>query len=273
MNIYNVKKIKCPLCGKAYVSKEAVYEHISREHSFEIPDGMPPDRFFYDMTHNGKRSHCIICKRPTPWNPRTHKYSRLCGRAECAAKNRKIFEERMMATHKMINMCADPEHQKKMLAARSISGIYKWIDGGSTPYVGSYEKDFLKNCCDIMLDFKADDIIGPSPNVYKYKYDGKEHFYIPDFYIPDLKLEVEIKDGGDNPNMHPKIQKIDKVKERCKDMVLCKQKDSNYIKIENKNYTQFIALVNKLSEDNLSTSEESNKIKVVPEIAELKNVK
>jgi hypothetical protein len=86
---------------------------------------------------------------------------------------------------------------------------------------------------------------------------------MPDFYIPDIKLEIEIKDGGDNPNMHHKIQAVDKEKERLKDKVLINQHEYHYIKVVNKNYDKFIALVNKLIAGDISASEEREKIKVV----------
>ena len=63
---------------------------------------------------------------------------------------------------------------------------------------------------------------------------------IPDFFIPSLGLEVEVKDGGDNPNMHHKIQAVDKVKEKLKDQVMVTNKAYHYIKIINKNNRTFL---------------------------------
>jgi len=136
------------------VSKDAVYDHIERSHSDMIPEGIPSDQYYYDLTHD-KHTVCVICKRRTPWNPKTHKYARLCGRKECAQKNREIFKERMMRVYNKYNLANDPEHQKKMLAARKISGKYQWENGGEpTTYVGSYEKDFLLNC-DTVFNFES----------------------------------------------------------------------------------------------------------------------
>ena len=243
----SIKKFKCPICGSKYVSKEAVYSHIEHHHQDEIPKGVSSDQYFYDLTHKGQRTHCTICKQLTPWNPKTHKYHRLCGRPACERRNREIFEERMMRVHNTTNLASDPVHQSKMLAGRRISDVYKWSSGGETLYTGSYEKDFLR-VCDLMLDMTVEDVQGPSPNVYRYVYEGKTHFYMPDFYFPDLKLEVEIKDGGDNPNMHPKIQAVDKVKEQLKDKAIAQSRSTNYIKIVNKNYGQFLNLVPQLRE-------------------------
>ena len=258
-----IKNVKCPLCGKKYVSKDAIYSHILNSHSKEIPEGVPVDEYYYDITHNGKKSYCVICHKLTPWNPRTHKYHRLCGNEECNRKNREIFKERSLNKNGTFNYAKDPEHQRKMLAHRSISGVYKWSTGGETNYVGSYELDFLKTCCDNILDLKADDIEGPSTHTYKYEYKGEDHFYIPDFNIPDMKIEIEIKDGGDNPNMHHKIQEVDKVKEKNKDIVMLNQTDTHYIKIVNKQYGAFINLFTKIRSGELTEEEEKNKIKII----------
>ena len=259
----NIKKIVCPYCGGKYVSKPAVFAHIENQHPEQIPEGTPVDKAYYDMTHIGvKRAGCAICHGDTPWNPRTHKYQRLCGREACAKKTREIFHERMMKKYKTDNLAADPEHQRKMLQGRKISGEYKWADGGTTTYVGSYELEFLR-FCDSVLDMKSTDILAPSPNTYKYKYENSEHFYIPDFYIPDLNLEIEIKDGGSNPNMHHKIQSVDKVKEMAKDAVMVKQKNCNYIKIVDKQHGKFAALFKKLSSEDISKSESLDKIKII----------
>ena len=254
-------KIKCPICGNFYISHDGVYGHMQRSHADEIPEGMPADQYFYDLTHKGKVSKCVICKRPTKWNERTHKYHRLCDSPACREKNRKIFQERMMKIHGTDNLAKDPEHQQKMLHGRSISGEYEWSSGGKTQYVGSYEKDFLE-ICDNLLNLHQSDVI-PSPHVFKYVYDNATHFYMPDFYIPDIKLEVEIKDGGDNPNMHHKIQAVDKEKERLKDKVLINQHEYHYIKVVNKKYEKFLALVSKLIAGDISVSEEREKIKIV----------
>jgi len=254
-------KIKCPLCGNAYINHDAVYSHMDRMHREEIPAGIPSDQYYYDMTHQGKQSHCVICGKPTPWNSRTHKYHRLCGNPACKEQVRKDFHDRMMRTHGTDNLAVDPEHQRKMLMNRSISGVYEWSTGGKTPFVGSYEKDFLK-VCDTILDLHASDVI-PSPFTYLYKYENQDHFYIPDFYIPDIQLEIEIKDGGSNPNMHHKIQDVDKIKEKLKDQVMLKQRKHHYIKIVNKQYGPFIKLAHKLIQRDITRQEAVNKIKIL----------
>ena len=90
------------------------------------------------------------------------------------------------------------------------------------------------------LGWSPNDVISPSPNTYPYKWkDGSVHFYIPDFFIPSLTLEVEIKESD---NTHPRMEH-EREMEHIKDNMMKKiGKDSsiNYIKIVDKNYDQFI---------------------------------
>ena len=97
--------------------------------------------------------------------------------------------------------------------------------------------------------FDPHDIMAPSPHTYYYTYQGEEHFYIPDFFIPSLDLEVEIKDGGKNPNMMPKIQEVDKVKEQLKDAVMKSNKNTfSYVKICDNDFNKFLLLLSVMRE-------------------------
>ena len=87
-------------------------------------------------------------------------------------------------------------------------------------------------------------------------YEGKKHFYIPDFYVPSLNLEIEIKDGGDNPNMHHKIQDVDKIKEQAKDDVM-KNNQTNYLKIVNKKNEDFLKYLSLARENSVDDKEKS----------------
>ena len=133
-----------------------------------------------------------------------------------------------------------------MLANRSISGKYTWSNSTvETTYTGSYELDFLK-MLDLFFEWDPVDISMPSPHTYTYEYQGEQKFYIPDAFIHSLGLEIEIKDGGDNPNNHHKIQDVDKVKEKLKDDVLTSQRNFHYVKITNKNYENFFEFLNEV---------------------------
>ena len=238
------RPVKCPICQKKYISKLAVYSHIERAHEDILPEGMCGGEYYYRLIY-GRGGRCVICKKETTWNTKTNKFNRFCNNPECKKKYKETFQKRMIKKYGKISLCNDPEHQKKMLAARKISGTYTWSDGsGSLTYTGSYELDFLKYC-DIILNFDVSDIMAPSPHIYSYKYEQKDHFYLPDFYIQSLNLEIEIKASD---NTHHKIVAVDHVKEKLKDDVMRSQKVFNYIKIYDKNYKEFTELVNLLKE-------------------------
>ena len=258
---------KCPLCGeKILKGKNNMVSHVTKEHIDEIPMGQTPGEYVY-LAENGSPRKCMICKNPTEWNTANNRYNAFCS-DKCKREYVKLAHNRVKKTYGKECLLGDPDFQKKMLANRKISGKYRFEDGGEVPYTGSYEEDFCK-VLDHFLGFSSSDVIMPSPHVYKYNYDKKEHFYIPDAFLPSLLLEVEIKDGGANPNMHHKIQNVDKKKEQLKDDVMVKQKDFHYIKVEDKNYEAFFDLVEKLTNDELTENEKTKKIKVIPEHKEL----
>lgn len=232
------KRITCKFCGEYMKSYDLYVSHIESSHSESIPQDMTAWRFVYYLKTGKTHGSCIICKNDTEWNEKTHKYHRFCNNPKCKEKYVETFQNRMIGKYGKVNLLNDPEQQKKMLANRKISGVYTWRDHvHETPYTGTYELSFLKFLDEIM-EFNPEDVIGPSPHTYYYIYEGQKHFYIPDFFIPSLNLEIEIKEGTNN---HPKIQAVDKVKERLKDEVMKSNSNSfNYIKIIEKNNFRFI---------------------------------
>ena len=90
-----------------------------------------------------------------------------------------------------------------------------WDDQHKFRIIGTYEEDFLKKLRS--LGWSPNDVIAPSPNNYWYTWkDGTLHLYIPDFYIPSLSLEVEIKESD---NHHPRMEHAREI-ERLKDQRL-----------------------------------------------------
>ena len=76
-----------------------------------------------------------------------------------------------------------------------------------------------------------------------------------------MNLEIEIKDGGDNPNMHHKIQDVDKVKEKLKDDVVISSK-INYLKIYNKENNRFLKYLNEMN-DNIYNNDKEKQIVMI----------
>ena len=231
-----VKYYKCPECGKKYNTLGGWGEHVQTMHPGTMPEDFTVARYFY-FTLTGKTAgSCIMCKSPTQWNESTGKYDRFCTNPKCKEEYVKIAKKRMRDKYGKEYLLNDPDMQRKMLAAKHISGEYAFSDGsGKLGYVGTYEKDFLM-MMDKFMHYSATDIIAPSPHTYYYEYQGEKHFYIPDFYVPNLNLEIEIKAQD---NTHPKIQAIDKVKERLKDEMMMRNPKINYLKINDKNYNNF----------------------------------
>ena len=248
------KKARCKLCGRVFIDKAHLVAHIDNVHHSQIPEGWSATRYECYLRTGKIEGHCIYCGKPTGFNEKTGKYFRLCKDPKCRKAASDAADRNMIGKFGKTTLLDDPEQQRKMVYARKNSGKYVFEDPDeprykyTVMYDSSYGKDFLE-MLDNFLMFSGQDIIGPSPHTYYYEYEGKRHFYIPDFYIPSLNLEVEIKDGGSNPNTHPKIQAIDKVKEKIKDELMESMKNQiNYIKIVNKEYGPFYALLSELKE-------------------------
>lgn len=246
------KSVKCKICGKTYVSKQALIDHIEKTHSSTIPEGWNAARYENFLRTGKTEGHCVYCKKPTDWNNATGKYNRMCGSEKCKKIARELANKNYIGLHGKPYSINDPEQQKKMVYGRKNSGKYIFESEDGKEYVAmydsSYGKDFFE-MIDTFLSWDGADIIAPSPHTYWYEYEGKKHFYIPDAYSTSLNLEIEIKDGGDNPNNHPKIQAVDKVKEQKKDAVMKSLKGQvNYIKICNKDYSGFFKMLSELKQ-------------------------
>ena len=226
------KTLPCKFCDSIFNDIDRYVAHMELKHGDMIPEDMTPWQFVYFLKTGKTHGSCIMCKKDTGWDEHTHKYKRLCENPKCHDKYVEMFRSRMIGKYGKINLLDDPAQQRVMLSRRKISNIYTWRDHVSTSvYTGSYEKSFLE-FLDTVLMFDPSDVISPSPHTYYYIYENKKHFYFPDFFIPSLNLEVEIKEGT---NKHPKILAVDKVKEKLKDDVMRSNQNSfNYIKIVEK---------------------------------------
>ncbi len=236
--------IHCAYCDDVFDNITNYAKHMEAEHSDLMIPGMSGQQFIYYLKTKKTHGTCIVCKKPTKWNDVTGKYHRFCDNPRCKEKYREEFKKRMIGKYGKVHLLNDVDVQKAMLANRRISGEYMFHDGSKIPYTGTYEKNFLI-FLDTILEFPSSDIMSPSPHHYYYMYEGKESFYFPDFYIPSLNLEIEIKDGGDNPNGHHKIQAVDKVKEQLKDTAVKLAKITSYLKLINKNNEPFLKFIMK----------------------------
>ena len=224
-------------------TKSAKYKmgnHYETQHKNLLPPKMTGYRWFYYLLTKKDKGSCVICKQETDFNETSMKYSRFCNNPLCKQKYKEERDHRMIKKYGRVYLLDDPEMQKKMQAGRKIAGIYNWSDGKTKiGYLGSYELDFLK-FLDLELHWPASDIMAPSPHTYAYEYEGSDHYYMPDFFIPSMNLEVEIKDDGSALNINQDSRKKDKIKEELMKSVYTM---FNYIKIVNKDYSTFTEMI------------------------------
>lgn len=233
------RRIYCRFCDSFFYSMDDYASHMETDHIDMIPKDMSSYQFCYSLKTGKMFGTCVVCHRKTSWNEKTKKYNRFCGRKSCKDKYIDLFKSRMIGKYGKINLLNDPDQQKKMLANRKISGMYIWSTNPQYkfPYTGTYELSFLQ-FLDTIVRFDPEDIIAPSPHTYRYMYNGEEHFYIPDFFIPSLGLEIEIKDHS---NQHHKILEVDRKKEEEKDATMKSNLSTyNYLKIVDKHNERFL---------------------------------
>jgi hypothetical protein len=216
---------------------------MEKKHEDQL-EGLSPAQFYFNHKYNKTGGKCIICSKSTKWNESTERYERICDRPEtnCREKYRDMFKKRMQQKYGKDHLLDDPEVQKKMLDNRKISGEYEWRDGTKTKYTGTYEEEFLE-FLDVFLKFEPSDVISPAPQVFDYEYQGKKHFYIPDFYITSINTIVEIK-AFDNKHYRQR----DVGQENAKDKVVMRSK-FNFIKVHDKEYDEFFNYLLKFKED------------------------
>lgn len=221
-------------------AKYIMGHHYDTVHQHAIPEHMDGYRYFYFLLTKKEQGSCVICKEETAFNKIAMKYSRFCGKESCKEAYVKIVDERNLQKYGKVHRLDEEEMQKKMLAGRRISGEYTWSDQSAKfGYTGTYELDFLQ-FLDQILKWKSCDLMSPSPHSYSYDYDGSSHFYIPDFFIPSLAMEIEIKDDGSAKHISPESRAKDVIKE---ELMRSASNYFNFVKIINKNYSEFLEIV------------------------------
>ena len=236
----NVKRYKCPYCEKR-VERNQLQYHIGKDHQDMIPQGYTAARVAFNYLNKKTEGHCIICGGVTDWNEDKKRYERLCNKPACKKKYVKMTEDPLKKARGVTKkeMMSDPQHQDMMLKNRSISGIYKFEDGGKVPYVGSYEKNFLE-FMDQYLHVSSMDIQAPGPTI-EYYFEGKKHFWITDFYYTPYNLVFDIKDGGSNPNKRQMDEY--RAKQRNKEAAIIDQGEYNYLRLTDNKFDQLIEIM------------------------------
>jgi len=231
------RKYLCPFCQNK-IPKSKLVTHLGRLHTDKLPEGFTPLQTAYHIINNRPLDYtrkCRICNNPTKWDENKGRYNFLCGNPNCD----KAWTEKMKATmgdkYGAYRPTATPEGLKKMLAARKISGSYKFQDGHEFTYTGSYELEALK-FFDQVLQVKSEDLQVPGP-VLQYDFQGKTHLYITDMYYIPYNLIIEVKDGGSNPNMNPSLAEV-RAKQMAKENYIIKKTEYNYLRLTDKDMSQ-----------------------------------
>ena len=180
--------VSCPFCKKKYYGKDPLYLHMENEHHEDL-QGLSAKQIYFNFTNKYALTkgfgRSVISGKPTKFNEITGRYERFL--PEEKDQYRQYFLNNMKKAGKE-NIMKDMEHQKMMLANRSISGKYKFKDGTEFTYTGSYERKFLEYL-DTLLNWPSTDLMAPAPQLFPYiTSDGVSHVHIPDFYISSLNL-------------------------------------------------------------------------------------
>lgn len=245
-----VKKYKCPYCEKRLERGELI-DHIDKQHSDMIPENYSSTRVVFNLINKKTQGRCVICGKETDWNEDKARYERICNRPQCKKAYIDQTADRLYKKHGKTkqDFLNDPKFQEKMLQNRSISGKYKFRDGGILPYVGSYEKNFLQ-FMDQFFHVKSSDLIAPGP-VIDYKFNGKTHQWITDFYYEPYNIVFDIKDGGSNPNTREMNEY--RAKQIAKEKAIKDMKQYNYIRLTDNQFDQMIELMLELKENLIDT--------------------
>ena len=261
------KKYKCSYCEKRLIRKDLI-THIDKSHKELIPENYTAARLVYNQVNKVDHGKCRVCGKPTTWSEKSGRYEVLCGDPKCKEHMREEYKKNMLRVKGTYNILNDPEQQKKMLANRSISGQYKFQDGGILTYTGSYEKKCLE-FMDVVMQIPSKDILSPGPTL-EYEYNGEKHFYITDFYYIPYNLIIEVKDGGDNLNTKDSASMKDSREKTIeKEHLITDRGEYNYIRLTNNNFAQlievFMIIKEKLLEGDDSKTYRINESQVVLE--------
>ena len=188
----------------SYDEKHKFCNHIAKIHNDQCPEDSEPLEYAYSIMVNKPMGRtCIMCHRnPVNFNQSTLKYERFCSNPNCKEEYVKLVKGRMKSKYGQEHLLNTAEMQRKMIFNHPNAKDFVWDDKHTFRVIGTYEYDFLKTLKE--LGWSPSDVIAPSPNDYWYKWkDGSQHLYIPDFYIPSLALEIEIKESD---NQHPRME-------------------------------------------------------------------
>ncbi|MBP5598343.1 MAG: hypothetical protein J6Y02_23450 [Pseudobutyrivibrio sp.] len=255
------KKYGCPYCNK-FDTRDKLVSHIEKKHDELLPTGYSASRIVFDVVNHKEVGNgygtCRVCQGHTSWNEKNCKYNVICDNPACRKALRDRAKKNMIKVYGKPMLLDDPEHQQKMLANRSISGIYTFRDGGKITYTGSYEKKALE-FFDQVLEVPSSDIMAPGPTL-QYEFQGEKLYWITDIYYIPYNLIIEVKDGGDNPNQRD--MPVYRGKQYAKEEMITSLGKFNYLRLTNNDFSQLLYIMAELKADMMDVSADPTKTKI-----------
>lgn len=251
-------KYKCPDCVFKFIDINSLYNHVSEKHSDIIPENNTVKQYVFNRRYKKTRGSCVIDKRETAWNEAKCRYERYCS-DRCKKKARERFKNNAKRKLGVENPASLPEHQLKAIKGRSYSGTYKFKDGGEVDYSSSYEKDFLE-FLETEMDMTSNDV-ETCEIIFDIIYENKKRFHIPDFYIRDFNLIIQIKTFK---NMNSHIQNEAKIRQKLSDKAIIDDGNYNYIVILDKEYSDFVNMMKILKDRTISVDNNYDRIIHIP---------
>lgn len=268
--------MNCPYCRQYFPKKALAVAHLEKMHADQLEtEGLDPSQKLYLMTHTSLHGKCMCgCDTPTEWNYRTGKPYKVSPDPKCRERIYQIAQARSVKAtgHDQHTLMNDVERQTKMLHNRKITSQYKFPDGGIIDYTGKLELAFLQ-FCDKVLELPSYAIqCSPETFTYHDPKDDKDHMYIPDYYLPDYNLIVEIKDGGNKPNGNKAFIEETKYKVALKDAVMKAQTKYNYIRISGNNFGPFLEVLYQIVHEQEPDEKKRKNLVVITEAACLEDM-
>lgn len=245
---------KCPICSLKFSPLEGLCDHIVEKHKEEVPENVTIKQFIFNKKYNKTKGQCVVDKKETQWNEEKNHYERYCSES-CKHIAREQFKANCKRTLGTDNPASTPEHQINAIKGRSYSGEYQFADGGKVGYSSSYEMDFLE-FLEKEMGFKSLEIeqCEITFNIIMY---NTPKFHIPDYYLPSYNLIVNIKESNNN-NTNVAIE--GHLRQRLADAAIIQNGNYNYIKIVDKEYTNFVNLITLIDKRRTSTDASSSNV-------------
>ena len=86
------RNIHCKYCDTILKDYDHYAAHMEKNHNDLIVPGMDGWQFIFYLRSGKLHGNCVVCKKPTDWNPKTHKYHRFCKDPKCKEKYIVIYK-------------------------------------------------------------------------------------------------------------------------------------------------------------------------------------